>query len=67
MKKITDIRDKRPKKLLTAEEIAERAYREHFRSTSPENEPDCLASGKVGKDGKMIIEDDEKNGCGKKE
>ena len=59
MKKITDIRDKRPAKLLTADEIAERAYREHFKSTAVEDEPEALASGKTDKQGKMLIEKDE--------
>ena len=62
MKKITDIRDKRPEKRLTADEIAERAYRKHFKSMQPEDEPECLASGKADKHGNMIIEEDKENG-----
>jgi len=61
MAKITDIRDKKPQKPLTAEEAAERAYRKHFRKTSVEDEPEGLASGKADKDGFMSMEDDEED------
>jgi len=64
MTKITDIRDKKRLKPLTPEEAAERAYREHFKKTRKEDEPDGLASGKTDKDGFMSIdekdEDDDK-------
>lgn len=59
MAKITDIRDKKPKKPITAEEAAERAYRKHFRKTPVEDEPEGLASGKADANGKMSMEDDE--------
>lgn len=59
MNKVTDIRDKQPKKPLTPEEIAERAYKEHFKKTKVEDEPESLASGKAGKDGGFVHENDE--------
>ncbi len=59
MSKITDIRDKKPQKPITAEEAAERAYREHFKKTPVEDEPEGLASGKAGKDGAMTMEEDD--------
>ncbi|OZG72940.1 hypothetical protein BTA51_13345 [Hahella sp. CCB-MM4] len=61
MGKIIDIRDKKAQRPLTAEEAAKRAYKEHFRKTPVENEPEGLASGQAEKDGSMHLED-EKNG-----
>lgn len=59
MSKITDIRDKKPQKPLTAEEAAKRAYRDHFKKTPAEDEPEGLASGKANKNGFMSMENDE--------
>lgn len=59
--KVTDIRDKKTKKPLSPKEAAERAYREHFQKTPVENEPEDLASGKVTEDGKMIVDEDDKD------
>lgn len=59
MSKITDIRDKKPQKPITAEEAAERAHKEHFKKTPVAAEPEGLASGKADKNGFMSMEDDE--------
>ena len=59
MSKITHIRDKKPKKPLSPSQIAERAYREHFKHVNVEDEPEALASGKVDKDGGFVSERDD--------
>ncbi|WP_444937240.1 hypothetical protein ACJJIW_09985 [Microbulbifer sp. JMSA004] len=59
MGKVTDIRDKKPRKPVSVEEAAKRAYRELYRKTPVEDEPQELISGKTDAEGRMVLEDDD--------
>ncbi|SHG28522.1 hypothetical protein SAMN04487965_3689 [Microbulbifer donghaiensis] len=62
MAKVTDIRDKKPRKPISVEDSVKRAHREHFKKTPIEKEPKDLASGKTREDGKMVADEDDEDG-----